>query len=93
MPKKSSVMKRINIAARNRHRNKIYKSIIKTLSKKFYFRLNASQAPHDYSQLSIDLSYIYSCIDKATKKGVFHPNYSARKKSSLARALSQITIN
>ena len=89
-----SAIKRIDIAERNRLRNKSYKSAVKTLMKKYL------QAVADYSTnpttetmevVEQSMSAAYSKIDKAVKTRVLHPNNGARKKSRLAHALKKIT--
>nr|YP_009390124.1 SSU ribosomal protein S20 [Sheathia arcuata]ART65487.1 SSU ribosomal protein S20 [Sheathia arcuata] len=87
MPKKISVIKRIAISERNYKRNKIYKSMIKTLTKKYLISISVTKNDIDLKYLQIALSNLYSKIDKAVKRGVFHPNNGSRKKASLFKAL------
>lgn len=83
MSKKISVIKRIAVSERNRCRNKIYKSTIKTLTKKYL-----AQAIKGNNNLTSEmLGALYSKIDKAVKKGILHKNNGARKKSFLIRAI------
>nr|YP_010988309.1 ribosomal protein S20 [Rhodochorton tenue]WOK79505.1 ribosomal protein S20 [Rhodochorton tenue] len=88
MAKNLSVMKRIAVAERNRSRNKVYKSTIKTLTKKYI--QEASQTLETNNKLSLQnlLGLIYSKIDKAVKRGILHRNNAARKKSFLAKLIS-----
>nr|WP_230402767.1 30S ribosomal protein S20 [Gloeomargarita lithophora] len=81
-----SAIKRIQIAERNRLRNKAYKSTVKTLIKKCLVAVQAG----DTIQVESTLRVAYSKIDKAVKRGVLHPNNGARKKSRLARKLKQL---
>jgi small subunit ribosomal protein S20 len=88
-----SAIKRIDIAERNRLRNKSYKSAVKTLSKNYLQAIAAYSA--DPSQETLTeaqqrLSVAYSKIDKAVKQNVLHRNNAARKKAGLARALKQV---
>jgi small subunit ribosomal protein S20 len=92
MPKKISVIKRIVISERNRGRNKIYKSMVKTLTKKYLMSINNEENIIDPKDLQDALSNLYSKIDKAVNKGVFHINNGARKKSSLSKTLKNIII-
>lgn len=85
MARKKSVLKRIKISLRNQTQNKIYKSTIKTLSKKYLFYLTSG----NQQEILNHLSNVYSYIDKAIKKGILHQNTGSRKKSKLARAYSQ----
>jgi small subunit ribosomal protein S20 len=90
MPKKISVIKRIAISERNHKRNRIYKSMIKTLTKKYLISINLTKNDTDFKHLQIALSNLYSKIDKAVKRGVFHPNNGSRKKASLSKVLKQV---
>nr|YP_009628675.1 ribosomal protein S20 [Acrochaetium secundatum]QBX88458.1 ribosomal protein S20 [Acrochaetium secundatum] len=85
-----SVMKRIAIAERNRARNKVYKSTIKTLTKKYNeeARKQLKSEAHNLLSLQKLLNLIYSKIDKAVKKGILHRNNAARKKSCLAKLIT-----
>lgn len=84
MSKKTSVIKRIAVSERNRCRNKVYKSTIKTLTKKYL-----AEALKENSNIASDiLAMLYSKIDKAVKKGILHKNTGARKKSFLTRAIN-----
>lgn len=90
MANNKSAKKRIEITKRNRLRNRIYKSSVKTLIKKFLVHLDdykVSKNLEDKEKLKKTLSLIYSLIDKATKKNIFHKNKAARKKSQLAAQL------
>ena len=93
MANNKSAKKRIGITERNRLKNRFYKSSIRTLIKKFFKDLDiykASKNPEDKEKLKKILSSIYSLIDKATKKNVFHKNAASRKKSKLAGYLKLI---
>jgi len=92
MANNKSAKKRIKITQRNRLRNKIYKSSVKTLTKKFLLNLESykeSKTLENKEKLINMLNLIYSLIDKATKKNVFHKNKAARKKSQLAIQLKK----
>lgn len=82
-----SAIKRVQIAERNRLRNKAYKSAVKTLTKRYTTAVDAyAAAPAEEAKQLVDtaLSAAYSKIDKAVKRGVFHSNTGANKKSNLA---------
>ena len=90
MSKNLSAIKRSNISFRNYQRNKIYKSIIKTFTKKYLIEVstNSSQdTNHDEAFRSLGL--VYQKIDKAVKRGVWHKNKGARKKARLAKLLKK----
>lgn len=85
-----SAIKRVEIAERNRLRNKSYKSAVKTLIKRYLDAVNqyaANPSPESQQEVQQRMSAAYSKIDKAVKRGVLHPNNGARKKARLARAL------
>lgn len=87
-----SAIKRVEIAERNRLRNKSYKSAVRTLMKRCITTAEqyaANPTPELEQEVSQRLAAAYSKIDKATKCGVFHANNSARKKARLARVVKQ----
>jgi len=87
-----SAIKRIEIAERNRLRNKSYTSAIKTLTKKCINAIEVCAArPGEETQQDVQRSVAaaFSKIDKAVKRGVLHPNNGARKKSRIARLLKK----
>lgn len=87
-----SAIKRVKIAERNRLRNKSYKSAVRTLMKRYFAAVSsyaANPTPEQMQAVQGAMAIAYSKIDKAVKRGVFHPNNGARKKSRLARALKK----
>nr|YP_009313709.1 Ribosomal protein S20 [Helminthocladia australis]SCW21963.1 Ribosomal protein S20 [Helminthocladia australis] len=92
MAKNASVLKSISVADRNRQNNRIYKSVIKTLTKKFLINLEKARVQEDILNLRESLSFLYSKIDKATKKGVLHKNNAARKKAFLSKQLQIFSL-
>lgn len=90
-----SAIKRIQIAERNRLRNKAYKSAVKTLMKKYHQAVEtyaANPTPEQEQVVQEAMAAAYSKIDKAVKRNVLHSNNGARKKASLARALKKVTV-
>ncbi|MEM0980294.1 MAG: 30S ribosomal protein S20 [Cyanobacteria bacterium P01_H01_bin.58] len=88
-----SAIKRIQVAERNRLRNKSYKSAIKTLTKRYLAALasySSEPSPENLELARGEMSAVFSRIDKAVKRGVYHKNAGARRKSSLSRAWKQI---
>lgn len=88
-----SAIKKVRVSQRNYAINRFYKSTIKTIIKKYNlliktYRLNLEEAK--LAEIKTTLSLIYSKIDKAVKKKVFHKNKGARKKSRLSRSLSKV---
>ena len=83
-----SAQKRIQIAERNRLRNKSYRSAVKTLTKHYLAAVEAYVAePGDDAKKAVQerMSAAYSKIDKAVKRGVYHKNTGANKKSNIAK--------
>ncbi|NJP08351.1 MAG: 30S ribosomal protein S20 [Leptolyngbyaceae cyanobacterium RU_5_1] len=88
-----SAIKRVQVAERNRLRNKSYKSAVKTFMKKCLAAVDSYAAnPNSESMQEVQrsLASAYSKIDKAVKRGVLHPNTGARKKSSLMKAFKKV---
>ena len=87
MANNKSAEKRILTNERNRLQNRLYKSSVRTTTKKFLKELDIykeSQNPQEKEKLVKMLGSVYSLIDKATKRNVFHKNTAARKKAQLA---------
>ena len=94
MANNKSALKRIEIAERNRVRNKTYNSAVKTLIKKYFAAVEeyARQPnPERLETVKSSMSEAYSKIDKAVKRRVLHPNNGARKKSRLAARLKKVS--
>ena len=90
MANNKSAEKRILTNERNRLQNRFYKSSVRTVTKKFLKELEVykeSQNPQEKEKLTKMLGLVYSLIDKATKRNVFHKNTAARKKAQLAAYL------
>lgn len=87
MANNKSAEKRIKTNERNRLKNRLYKSSVRTLTKTFLQNLDLykkSQSVEDKEKVQNLLNSTYSLIDKGTKKNVFHKNTASRKKSQLA---------
>ena len=90
MANNKSAEKRIRTNERNRLQNRLYKSSVRTLTKKFLTDLESykdSKNPEEKEKLTKMLGSVYSLIDKGTKRNVFHRNTAARKKAQLAAYL------
>ena len=90
MANTKSAEKRIRTNERNRLQNRLYKSSVRTLTKKFLTDLESykdSKNPEEKEKLTKMLGSVYSLIDKGTKRNVFHRNTAARKKAQLAAYL------
>ncbi len=89
-----SAAKRVQIAERNRLRNKAYRSAVRTLTKNFLNALSqytANPTPEQWAEVNQRLSMAFSKIDKAVKRGVLHRNTGARRKARLSRILNKAT--
>ena len=91
MANTKSAYKRIEIAERNRLRNKAYKSTVKTLIKKALISINTLSKDNVPTVKSL-ISLTYSKIDKAIQKGIIHSNNGNSKKSSLAKAFKKYEL-
>lgn len=92
MANNKSSKKRIEIAERNRLRNRSYKSALRTLMKRCFTACTAySQQPGDAAKDAVQasLNAAFSKIDKAVKVGAVHRNTGAHQKSRLSAAVKQ----
>ena len=95
MANSKSAIKRIKIAERNRMRNKVYKSAVRTLMKKYFQaveKYSSDPTPEAMETVDKAMRVAYSKIDKAVKRKVLHQNNGARKKARLAKALKKVTM-
>lgn len=97
MNKKQKNRKVVTQNLRNRIENKRYSSTTKSLTKLFLKTVNEINNENDITkkqqlktQLFKVLSDTYSIIDKSVKKGVFHKNNAARKKSKINQIYKSI---
>ena len=93
MANNKSAIKRIEIAERNRVRNKTYKSAVKTLMKNYIAAVEdyaRQPSTESLEEVQKRMSAAYSKIDKAVKRRVLHANTGARKKSRLANTLKRV---
>ena len=89
----NSAKKRIEIAERNRLRNRTYKSSMRTLMKRCFSACDAyGTTPGEESKASVQASLreAFSKIDKAVKVGVLHRNNGANQKSRLSSAVRKV---
>ncbi len=82
MPNIKSAEKRVLVGERNNLRNRIVKSGVKTVLKKFDAAVAANEA--NAGDL---LANAASAVDRAASKGVIHKNAANRKKARLAKKL------
>ncbi|HEY9905918.1 MAG TPA: 30S ribosomal protein S20 [Candidatus Sericytochromatia bacterium] len=94
MANNKSAIKRIQVAERNRQRNKTYKSAVKTLMKNYLSAVEnyaRQPSPEALQEAQSRMALAYSKIDKAVKRGILHSNNGARKKSRLAKTLKRVS--
>ena len=93
MANNKSSKKRIEIAERNRLRNRTYKSALRTLMKRCFTACQAyAQEPGTEAKQTVQttMSAAFSKIDKAVKVGVLHRNTGANQKSRLSVAVKKV---
>lgn len=81
-----SAKKRILVNRTKAERNKSIKSAVKTSIKK----VEAAVAANDKEAAANALTAAISTIEKASSKGVYHKNNSARKVSRLTKAVNTL---
>ena len=81
MPNIKSAIKRVKVTKTKNLQNRIVKSSVKTVLKKF----DAAVATGDAAQVESMLRIASGAVDKAVGKGVIHKNAANRKKAQLAR--------
>jgi len=77
MPISLSAKKSLRKSVKNRKTNVLFKNKLKKIIKEFSGRPNAEA-----------LKNVYSILDKATKKNIFHHNKTARLKAKFAKMLA-----
>lgn len=81
MPRIKSAIKRVEVAERNRVRNRAWKTAVRTVRTKVE---DVCKGP-DNKAAEPALREAYSVIDKAVSKGILNKNSAARKKAKLAK--------
>jgi small subunit ribosomal protein S20 len=84
LPNIKSAEKRVLVGERNRLRNRMVKSAVKTAIKKF----ETAAAGTDNAATQAAFIQAVSAVDKAASKGVLHRNAANRKKAQLAKKLN-----
>lgn len=80
MPNIKSAIKRVEVAERNRQRNRFWKSNIRTAINAVEDNVDANKV----KEATDAMSKVFATIDKAVSKGVLHKNTAARRKARLA---------
>lgn len=88
-----SAKKKVRVTKRNLKLNRFYKSTVKTLLKRYrltikMFETNKDEATQEI--LKSLVSKLYSRIDKAAKKKVFHSRKAARQKSRISKLFKKV---
>lgn len=86
MPTNKSTLKRLRTSKKAQLRNKMVKTALKTVEKKFDEAIEAA----DSTTATTLLQENFSQLDKACKKGVIHANKAANKKGRLNKRLNSI---
>ena len=82
-----SAQRRMRIETKAKLRNRMVKSELKTLAKKFYEAIDAGN-----KEAASALSREYTgALDTAALKGTIHRNTSNRKKAQIAKALGTLS--
>ena len=90
-----SSKKRVLIGIRNAAVNRVYKTTIKNLLKRYRQTLKTYTTDpntQSFQELKTLVNTLYSKIDKAAKKNVFHANKSARQKSRILSNLKKFNV-
>lgn len=82
-----SAQKRIKVTETKTLRNKMLKSALKTLIKKFEVAVNNK----DVEAAKTSYKSVVKALDSAAAKGILHKNKAARKKSRLASKLNGLS--
>ncbi len=90
MPNIKSAIKRVQIAERNRIRNKAVRSKIKTAIRNLKDSLATTKEETELKPL---VDKCYRLIDSAVSKGVYHKNTAARRKSRLKKFVQRETAS
>ena len=84
MPNIQSAKKRVKVSEKKNLRNRIVKSGMRTMVRKFEAAVAA-----DPQNAGAQLSATSAVVDKAVSKGVIHKNAANRKKARLAKQLNK----
>ena len=77
----------MRVESKAKLRNRVVKSELKTLAKKFGDAINAG----DKEAATVLYKEYTGALDKAALKGTIHKNSSNRKKAQIAKALSSVS--
>lgn len=86
MPNIKSAKKRVKVTAVKEMQNKVFKTSLKTVMKKYKAAVEAG----DKEQAGKAYLIAVKQIDKAVAKGIIHKNNAARKKSQFTLMLNKV---
>ena len=86
MPNIKSAKKRVKVIESKTLRNKMFKSRMKTLIKKFYAAVESG----DKAAATDAYAPAVAIVDKAVKRNIIHKNAAAHKKSQFTLALNKL---
>ena len=86
MPNIKSAKKRVKVTAIKTLRNKMFKSQMKTIIKKFYAAVESG----DKAAATEAYKVAVKCVDQAAARGIIHKNAAAHKKSQFTLALNKL---
>tara|TARA_B100001989_G_C24485633_1_gene436791 strand:+ start:742 stop:1005 length:264 start_codon:yes stop_codon:yes gene_type:complete len=86
MANKKSAKQEILVNKRNRQRNVHYKSLMRNAYKKALSAIESKD-----KEVTTIVRRTLQILDKVASKGIIHKNFSARKKSSLAKKLNTLS--
>ena len=89
MPRLKSAIKRVQTSERNRLRNLVYKTEVKTLIKK----VAALVENKDKESAQKAANEAFAVIDRASLRNIIHLNNAARKKSRISKWLKTLESN
>ena len=81
-----SAQKRVQVSERNRQRNVVYRSSLRTAIKKLLAAVEGNAKKDELTGL---LNAAFSTIDRAVVKGVLKKNTASRYKSRVAKAVQK----
>ena len=86
MPNIKSAIKRVKVSEKKNLRNRVAKTKIKTVVKKFDAAVNASETENAV----VLMRQASGEVDKAASKGIIHRNAANRKKAQLAKKVKTV---
>jgi small subunit ribosomal protein S20 len=89
MANRKSSIKKIRIDKRRRERNVQVISELRTAARKVAVLIAAKKADEADKQSRI----LFSKLDKAVKKGIFHKNSAARRKSRISLKINSLKLS